>query len=140
MSETESNSLTPENGWVLIKRGLYWRPNAQGYTGILAQAGLYSDEDSASRARPDEGVTRMPFREAAEVAKATFDDIAADYWREETMRLREALELQNEWVRGALQCKDWHWDGDQRAAAEWSLAQAEDMLSHDLARRARNPA
>ena len=36
--------------------------------------------------------------------------------------LLEALAIQNEWVRAALECKDWHWDGDQRVAAEQSLA------------------
>lgn len=79
--------VTPADGWVLIKRGLYWRPNAQGYTGILAQAGIYTDEDSA--AYLDEGVTRMRFSEAAEVAKATFIDIERDYWRDLCLRQRE---------------------------------------------------
>lgn len=26
------------------------------------------------------------------------------------------------WLEGALQCKSWHWDGDQREAAEFALA------------------
>ncbi|MDX1032806.1 hypothetical protein GOL82_16325 [Sinorhizobium medicae] len=25
------------------------------------------------------------------------------------------------WLEGALQCKSWHWDDDQREAAEYSL-------------------
>lgn len=82
----ETMELDPKDAWVLIKRGLYWRPNAQGYTGILSQAGLYSDEESA--ARLDEGVTRQKFSEAAEVSGATFIDIERDYWREECFRLR----------------------------------------------------
>lgn len=43
--------------------------------------------------------------------------------------LVEALKNQNEWVRAALECKDWAWDGDQREAAEWSLADARKVLA-----------
>lgn len=52
--------------WVLRKRGLFWRPNSQGYTSSLAEAGLYTDEESTARAKnPD--VIRMRYAEALKV-------------------------------------------------------------------------
>ena len=75
------------DGWVVIKRGLYWRPNSQGYTGLLSQAGVYSDEESAVLADGVD-VTRQSFKEAAEVMPATYTDIERDYWRDEALRLR----------------------------------------------------
>lgn len=33
--------------YLLMKRGLYWRPDSCGYTGLKREAGRYSDEDSA---------------------------------------------------------------------------------------------
>ncbi len=85
---------TPETGYVLIKRGLYWRPDGAGYTGIIAQAGIYSDEESLKRVGG--GVTRMLFREAPEVARATFNDYAATWWQEEALRVRNLLEKAEE--------------------------------------------
>ncbi len=79
-----ATEAVPREGYVLIKRGLYWRPNAQGYTGILSEAGIYSDEDSA--AYLDEGVTRQLASAAMEVAAATYSDWACDYWREKASR------------------------------------------------------
>lgn len=43
--------------------------------------------------------------------------------------LEEALKNQNEWVRGALDCKDWDWNGDQRQVAERSLESARAALN-----------
>lgn len=33
--------------YLLIKRGLYWRPDGCGYTGLKREAGRYSDKESA---------------------------------------------------------------------------------------------
>ena len=38
--------------------------------------------------------------------------------------LLEALKHQSDWVRAALNCKSWEWDGDQREVAELELAVA----------------
>lgn len=35
-----------------------------------------------------------------------------------------SLKAMTDWVRAALQCKTWDWDGDQREAAELELAAA----------------
>jgi len=46
--------------WFLMKRGLYWCPNAQGYTSSKAKAGRYSDERSKAWVGHGEGeVTRV---------------------------------------------------------------------------------
>lgn len=52
------------------------------------------------------------------------DELAA-----QNQQLREALNNQNFWVAGALTCKDWQWDGDQRESAEGCLAYAKEVLS-----------
>ena len=39
--------------FLIEKRGLYYRPNAQGYTGLKSDAGRYSLEEAASRAGPN---------------------------------------------------------------------------------------
>ena len=47
----------------------------------------------------------------------------------EARQFREALDLMNTWVESALNCKEWRWDGDQREAAEQSLAESQSLLS-----------
>lgn len=47
----------------------------------------------------------------------------------EVERLRDTLELHQIWLRAALDCKDWAWDGDQRQAAEEAYAQGQAALS-----------
>ena len=32
------------------------------------------------------------------------------------------------WTKAALECPSWHWDGDQRAAAEQSVEEAERIV------------
>lgn len=68
-----------ETRYVLVKRGLYWRPGSWGYTDSILEAGTYSDEESAryvekgSFNRPGELVTRVEVSEAlkAELARAS---------------------------------------------------------------------
>ncbi|GJE37812.1 hypothetical protein [Methylobacterium persicinum] len=61
--------------YVLIKRGLYWRPGAQGYTGLLSEAGRYSAADAAAYAAHDNDSTRAwPADEAREFAPACWQE------------------------------------------------------------------
>lgn len=39
--------------FLIEKRGLYYRPEARGYTGLKREAGRYSFEDAAARVRPN---------------------------------------------------------------------------------------
>lgn len=52
--------------WLLIKRGLYWRPDSAGYTGLRREAGRYDARES--EARLNDGVTRIPEVDAPEFA------------------------------------------------------------------------
>lgn len=61
--------------YVLIKRGLYWRPDAQGYTGLLSGAGHYTKEDADGWADHDAGsTTTMLVSEAPEFAPACWPE------------------------------------------------------------------
>lgn len=44
----------PQSGWLIHKSGRGWyRPNAQGYTSDITQAGRYSYEDARSYSHPN---------------------------------------------------------------------------------------
>ncbi len=46
--------------WVIVKRGLYYRPNAKGYTGNIDEAWIVSEEEANKRVYPhDEPVTKQ---------------------------------------------------------------------------------
>ena len=35
------------------------------------------------------------------------------------------------WTKAALECPSWHWDGDQRAAAEQCVKEAEELIKKE---------
>ena len=43
--------------YLLMKRGYYYRPNAQGYTSSIFDAGLYSRQEAVERCEHSSGVT-----------------------------------------------------------------------------------
>jgi hypothetical protein len=65
--------------WLLMKRGLYWMPNSQGYTGLKSEAGRYTDEEVAIYRRPDE-------REVFVLDAETADEIAPKCWPDVAQR------------------------------------------------------
>lgn len=86
---------------VLIKRGLYYRPNGNGYTGLKSEAGLYR----ASYALGLDGVEAVPFADAPEFAPACWEETKLAYMRDllATARAeRETLEAEVARLREAL--------------------------------------
>jgi len=61
--------------YVLIKRGLYWRPDAAGYTGLLREAGLYTREDWESRGYPNSEVSVMLYDRADQFSPSCCRDV-----------------------------------------------------------------
>ena len=43
-------SMSEKAEYLLMKRGLFWRPNYCGYTSKIEEAGLYEERDAKSRA------------------------------------------------------------------------------------------
>lgn len=78
-------------GYVLIKRGYYWKPNSRGYTAFLSEAGIYTDEESRGYAGGShDGMTyRLPIGEAAEISASATDEQKAKYWQGRTAALLE---------------------------------------------------
>lgn len=102
--------------YLLVKRGLYYRPGNQGYTGIKEYAGRYP----ASDASPDDGVTAIHEDEAPEYSQACYHDLAAQHaagkaaaLEAEIAFLKQRLESAEEVLRRFTECAryDPHMDG-----------------------------
>ena len=50
-----SETAHPGNSWYLVKRGLYYRPNAAGYTSEILEAGIFSEAVALSHVRSTAG-------------------------------------------------------------------------------------
>ncbi|APL94124.1 hypothetical protein [Sphingobium indicum] len=94
---TDKAPVTVEQGdrFLLVKRGLYYRPGNQGYTGIKDRAGRYPESDAS----PEDGITAIHEDDAPEYSQACFADLKEKHMlgkiaalEEEIKRLREALE------------------------------------------------
>jgi hypothetical protein len=83
----------PTTGWLLIKRDLYWRPDASGYTGLKRDAGRYDLEEAKAWCRDGrDGITRVHESQAPDIRASCYSDYAAEYANQELARLRQALE------------------------------------------------
>lgn len=67
--------------------------------------------------------TFMTYKEENEVLRQKIAEQAAVI-----ENLTTALNNQNFWVEGALLCKEWRWDEDQRESAESCLAFSKEAL------------
>ena len=76
-----------EERFLLMKRGMYWRPNACGYTYQKSAAGRYSKEEAESRCRPGEdGVTMIEESAADDLSPSATMEARAKYWESRCRR------------------------------------------------------
>lgn len=92
------------DSYLIVKRGLYYRPKAQGYTGIRDYAGRYTLEEVAvhfpnMESENQDGMSFIHEDDAPEFTPACFHDLRADHLqkqrddaRAEVERLRVVLE------------------------------------------------
>jgi|GEM_PF-3859138 len=74
----------PATAFLIVKRDLYYKPNARGYTGIKDNAGRYTlDEVAALFPNRDsgqqDGISFIPEDEAPDYSPACFHDVKADH-------------------------------------------------------------
>lgn len=91
-----SEDLNKLDGYLIMKRGLYYRPNSCGYTGIRDSAGRYTLAEALKHADPISGVTFVHESEAKEFSSACYDDLARDHLRAQVADLRQRLQAAEE--------------------------------------------
>lgn len=92
------------DAYLIVKRGLYYRPKAHGYTGIRDHAGRYTLDDAMGYSHPNgpngprDGITHVHEDDAPEFSDACCHDLKADHLqkqrdeaRAEVLQLRKAL-------------------------------------------------
>lgn len=95
--------------YVILKRGLYYRPNAQGYTGLLSEAGRFNRKTAFSLTHPTgpdgprDGLEFFTEAQAWEYAPACPPEIKVAYLERERSRLEAELAAA---VRMAEDAKD----------------------------------
>ena len=119
--------MSTEKLYVVIKRGLFWRPEDKGYTAKIEEAGRYTKEEAESRCHGGE----QPVTMALESEFQTTESIKA-----ENSQLRTDLEAAlktasfrfDEWSKGQTELEN----SESRCAA---LAAECESLRADKARR-----
>lgn len=81
-------SEVSDKRYLLVKRGLYWRPDGQGYTGIKDYAGRYFESD----ADPEGGVTAIHEDDAPEYTDACYSDLMAKHASQKVSTLSAEVE------------------------------------------------
>ena len=67
---TDEAKTLVERRYLLVKRGLYYAPDQQGYTGLKAKAGRYREVDALGL----DGVTAIHEDEAQDFASACWEE------------------------------------------------------------------
>lgn len=70
---TSRSSPGSEQSWLIVKRGLFFRPDCQGYTGIRDKAGRYSYDFAKDYDRGECSIMREA--DAPEFMPAAFSDL-----------------------------------------------------------------
>lgn len=80
------------DAYLIVKRGLYYRPKAQGYTGIRDHAGRYTLAEASKHADPQEGVAIVHEDDAPEFTSACYHDLKEAHLTKQRDALQAALE------------------------------------------------
>lgn len=81
-----------DNHYLIMKRGLYERPNHEGYTGIRDHAGRYSLEEAKKMIRLSGGECRWIHEDQAqEFLPAAWHDLVIKYLLDQRDQLRAEL-------------------------------------------------
>lgn len=116
--ETDPPALTPRHEapaegagddgglFLLVKRDLYYRPDAQGYTGIKDNAGRYTKSEAEDHADEASGVTAILATEAPEFSPACFDDLARAHLAKKLAQVTRELSA----LRAQPPARAWGWD------------------------------
>jgi hypothetical protein len=75
--------------YLLVKRGLYYRPDRKGYTGIKSEAGRYLESD----ATPDCGVFAVHQDGAPQFSERCFPDVAITHLNRTITEMADALRV-----------------------------------------------
>lgn len=102
-----TQQIPDDEAWLVVKRGLYYRPEDSGYTGIRDEAGRYTYAEAKARefnpGKNGNPVTIIKFSEAPLFSKACFSDIALAYTQRKLAEAEATIErLRAELARGRL--------------------------------------
>jgi hypothetical protein len=93
---------TTEAVFLIEKRGLYYRPNAAGYTGIKSEAGRYTFDEAVVRVGPNgpdgpqDGMGIWHEDEAPDYSSSCYWDVRVRHERDTLAARVKALEAANE--------------------------------------------
>lgn len=113
VSGKPSTATYPGNSWYLVKRGLYYRPNAAGYTCDILEAGIFSEAIAKSHVSSTAGEKSVDMRVKMVLVPAgkyaTETDLRVQLERLQRKADRcEALEKSNAALVNALEAVEGH--------------------------------
>jgi len=88
-----ASAATAERPYVVLKRGLFWRPNDRGYTYNIAEAGRYTREEAEARCHPDNEPVTMELASKYESMKTYTQAELDQHVAAATAKERQAREL-----------------------------------------------
>jgi hypothetical protein len=97
LSSPPTDTNAPESArevgprYLLLKRGLYYRPDNCGYTGIKEYAGRYEESDAS----PEDGITAIHEDEAPEYTAACFEDLKLKHVSDKLAAANALIESQS---------------------------------------------
>lgn len=101
MNKNKSCLLAPEDHvreHILCKRGLYWRPDSKGYTGLLSEAGRYSLAFAKEAER--DGMTVIILEsDASQFSPCCCQDIIIETYEKEIKTLRAEWDKRECFIR-----------------------------------------